>query len=125
MARKKTDEPTPEPKDEAPAEQPAPEPGRQQVQLRIDQSRMETSYANQFRANATAEEVMLDFGMQTVGPPTGPEAQAQVLFQATQRIILSHYSAKRLALAMGQIVRQHEAQFGDLELDVAKRRKQP
>ena len=42
--------------------------GQRQVRLRIDERTMGTSYANAFRANGTAEEVMLDFGLNLVNP---------------------------------------------------------
>ena len=34
---------------------------------------------------------------------------------------MNYYSAKRLALTLGQIIRRYEQQFGELELDVTKR----
>ena len=96
--------------------------GQTQVQLRIDESKLQSTYANAFRTNGTAEEVLLDFGLNLVGPST-PETPPQILFQVNQRVVMNYFSAKRLALTLGQLIRQHEQQFGDLELDVAKRRK--
>ena len=53
--------------------------GQQQVRLRVDERNMSTSYANAFRTNGTAEEVMLDFGLNTVvqGGQAGADAQPQ------------------------------------------------
>jgi hypothetical protein len=45
------------------------------------------------------------------------------MFQIGERIIMNYFQAKRLALTLGQIVRRHEEQFGEIELDVNKRRK--
>jgi hypothetical protein len=95
----------------------------QEVMVRIDERNLRTTYANAFRTNATAEEVMLDFGLNLLGAPPKEGAQPEIVFQVTERIILNYYQAKRLALAMGQIVRRHEGQFGELELDANKRRK--
>jgi hypothetical protein len=95
--------------------------GQQQVQLMIDERNLNTSYANAFRSNGTAEEVMLDFGINQVMPPQGDQKQPGISFQVMQRVILNYYSAKRLALALGQIIQRHEAQFGELELDPNKR----
>lgn len=103
-------------------EQQAREQTGQQVQLRIDERNMSTSYANAYRANGTAEEVMLDFGLNLVRPGEDPKAPA-ITFQVNDRIIMNYYSAKRLAITLSQLVRRHEEQFGELELDVAKRRK--
>ena len=94
--------------------------GQQQVQLRIDEASMETTYANAFRTNGTAEEVMLDFGLNLMAPPQG--GKPQILFRVNERIILNYYSAKRLAITLSQLIRRHEEQFGELELDVNKRR---
>ena len=96
--------------------------GERQVRLRVDEREMSTTYANAFRTNGTADEVMLDFGLNVV-TPTGQQDQPEILFKVDRRVVMNYYSAKRLALAMGQVIRRHEEQFGELELDVAKRRK--
>jgi hypothetical protein len=36
---------------------------------------------------------------------------------------MNYYSAKRLAITLSQLIRRHEEQFGELEMDVNKRRK--
>ncbi|MGB2820391.1 MAG: DUF3467 domain-containing protein [Phycisphaerae bacterium] len=95
--------------------------GQQQVQLRIDESSLQTTYANAFRSNGTAEEVILDFGLNVVGPPT-QQGQPQILFKVNQRVIMNYYSVKRLAITLSQLIRRHEEQFGEMELDVSKRR---
>jgi hypothetical protein len=96
--------------------------GQQQIQLRIDEREMRTSYGNAFRTNGTAEEVVLDFGFNLTAP-TPQGGQPVIIFKVNERVILNWYSAKRLALTLGQIVRRHEEQFGQIELDVAKRQK--
>ena len=96
--------------------------GQQQVRLRVDERSMESEYANAFRTNGTAEEVMLDFGVNLMQPaPAG--GQPEIVFRISQRIIMNYYSAKRLAITLSQLIRRHEDQFGELELDVSKRRK--
>ena len=97
--------------------------GQQQVRLRIDERNMTTSYANAFRANGTAEEVMLDFGLNILVPSGKEQTQPEIIFQVNERVVLNYYSAKRLAITLSQLIRRHEEQFGELELDVAKRRK--
>ncbi len=99
--------------------------GQQQVRLRVDEREMKTTYANAFRTNGTAEEVMLDFGLNLVGQSPagqGDQNQPEILFKVNERVILNYYSAKRLAITLSQMIRRHEEQFGELELDVAKRR---
>jgi len=96
--------------------------GSQQVQLRMDEREMSTNYANAFRTNATAEEVMLDFGVNLPNPAASRE-KPEILFRITNRIVLNYYSAKRMAITLSQIIRRYEEQFGELELNVADRRK--
>lgn len=99
--------------------------GQQQIRLNIDERNLKTDYANAFRTNGTAEEVMLDFGLNLVAPPVQQDGQQvpQIVFQVNERIVLSYFSAKRLAITLSQLVRRHEEQFGEIELDVAKRTK--
>jgi hypothetical protein len=97
--------------------------GQQEIRIRVEDRGAATGYANAFRTNATAEEVMLDFGINSVVPATSPEARPEILFQVSQRIVMNLYSAKRLAITLSQVIRRHEEQFGPLELDVAKRQK--
>ena len=111
------------PADKPIEEQAREQTGQRQVRLRIDEQKMQTCYANAFRTNGTAEEVMLDFGLNLAEPAPDQADQPQIVFQLNQRVIMNYYSAKRLALALGQAVRRHEDQFGEIELDVNKRRK--
>ena len=105
--------------------------GQQQVRLRVDSRDMSTAYANAFRTHGTAEEVIIDFGMnmvmqapaQTEGDSaTGQDAASgEILFKLNDRVVMNYYSAKRLAITLGQIIRRHEDQFGELKLNVADR----
>ncbi|MBN1943400.1 MAG: DUF3467 domain-containing protein [Phycisphaerae bacterium] len=105
-----------------PIEEQAREQTGQQVRLRMDERNMTTSYANAFRTNGTAEEVMLDFGINLVAPGQEKD-QPEILFQVNNRVVLNYYSAKRLAITLSQLIRRHEDQFGELELDMSKRQK--
>ena len=121
-----TDEKESGPPTEKPVEEQAREQtGQRQVRLRIDERDMSSTYANAFRTNGTAEEVMLDFGLNVINPPAQqkPQDQPEIIFQVKDRVILNYYTAKRLAVTLSQLIRRHEDQFGELELDVAKRRK--
>ena len=113
------------PADKPVEEQAREQTGQRQVRLRIDERNMSSGYANAFRTNGTAEEVMLDFGLNVINPPAQqkPQDQPEIIFQVKERVILNYYTAKRLAITLSQLIRRHEDQFGELELDVAKRRK--
>jgi hypothetical protein len=118
---KESDSPADKPVEEQAREQ----TGQRQIRLRIDERNMRSGYANAFRTNGTAEEVMLDFGLNVANPPAQqkPQDQPEIIFQINERVILNYYTAKRLAITLSQLIRRHEDQFGQLELDVAKRRK--
>ncbi|MFP4106041.1 MAG: DUF3467 domain-containing protein [Phycisphaerae bacterium] len=114
----------PMPDGDKPLDEQAREQTGQQVRLHVDDRQMDTTYSNSFRTNGTADEVFLDFGVNLMNPPTTREGQAELTFKVSDRIIMNYYSAKRLAITLSQLVRRHEEQFGELELDVNKRRKQ-
>ncbi len=96
--------------------------GQRQVRVGVDERGMRTTYANAFRTNATADEIMLDLGMNLIGPG-GEGDQPEIIFRVNERVVLNYYSAKRLAITLSQLIRRHEEQFGELELDVSKRGK--
>ena len=102
-------------------QQAADQTGQRQVRLRVDERDLQSSYANAFRTNGTAEEVMLDFGLNMVGP-AGEDKIPEIIFKVNQRVIMNYYSAKRLAITLSQLIRRHEDQFGELEMNVANRR---
>lgn len=102
-----------------PAQQQQATPEQQQAaqQLQLDDSNIQACYANFCRVMGSPEELSIDFGFnpQTMGPP--PTAPLKV----TQRIIVNHYTAKRLLAALQHSVQQHERVFGVLETDVRRR----
>lgn len=116
---------TPEPSGDTPFGQPAPGAAQEPTRVLIDERNLETQYANAFRGNGTYEEVILDFGLNLPAPPQQAQPQQQarpdLIFHVRQRVILNYYTTKRLAIALGQMIRRHEQQFGEVELDVAKR----
>jgi len=96
--------------------------GQQRIQVHVDEKSLKTSYANVFRPTVTAEELILDFGLNIMLPPRQGKAEREIVFQANNRIIMGYYAAKRLAIALGQVIRRYEQEFGELELNAAKRR---
>lgn len=97
-----------------------------QVRLRINDREMETKYANAFRSNASHDELMLDFGINTVVSgrhDAEVESQSEIRFDVHSRTIMNYYTAKRLAMLLGNLVREHEGKFGEIKLNVADRSK--
>lgn len=95
------------------------------IQVQVDATNMETVYANAFQANATPEEVFISFGINQMMQPQSEDQPAKMMLKLDKRVVLNPHSAKRLAIQLSQVIRQHEQQFGPLELDVAKRSNTP
>lgn len=96
-------------------QQPQGQQGQQrQVQLRIDESRMTTTYANTIRTSTTADEVVLDYGMNL--PVPGQDNQPMLVFAVGSRVVMNWKGAKRLAISLGQVIRQYEERNGEIQL---------
>lgn len=89
----------------------------QKIQVRIDESRLQTTYANAFRQQSSAQEVILDFGINMIAPanPEEPDADRQMKFQIDNRLVMNYITAKRLAAMLVQIVQAHEQKFGEIK----------
>lgn len=84
--------------------------------IRVDDRNASRAYANFCRVSSTPEELIIDFGLNTAaaGAPG-------TVIPVDQRIVLNHYTAKRLLGALQYSIRRHESVFGPLETDVQKR----
>jgi len=106
--------PKPAAKPAAPAAAPA--EAQQTQEVVVDDSGANAGYANFCRVSSTPEELILDLGLN----PT-PYATGKVDVKVNQRIILNHFTAKRLWSALSMALQRHEQAFGVLETDVRKR----
>ncbi len=88
--------------------------GQQQISLRIDESRMHSAYANTIRTSTTADEVVLDFGLNL--PTQSQDGKPAMVFNIGSRVIMNWQGAKRLAISLGQVVRKYEEQAGEIPL---------
>lgn len=93
--------------------QPVEQPG--QSTITIDDSNVMAFYANFCRVSSSPEELVLDLGLNPHPYGTGHT------IKISQRIILNHYTAKRLLSALSLAVQRHEQAFGVLETDIRKR----
>jgi hypothetical protein len=91
-------------------------PAAQQQTLSVDDSHASAGYANFCRVSSTPEELILDLGLNP-----NPYAQGNVTVHVGQRIIMNHFTAKRLLSALGMALQRHEQAFGVLETDVRRR----
>jgi hypothetical protein len=87
---------------------------QQQIQLRIDESKMESTYANTIRTTTTQDEVIFDFGVNL--PVPGDNNQPTLLFAVGSRVIMNWGGAKRLAISLSQLIRQYEERNGEISL---------
>ena len=128
MGKKAEDDKT----QDSPAEQPAKTPEAKatpeapaateqvtQTKLNVDDSNAIACYANFCRVSSTPEELILDLGLNPQ-----PMGAGDVTIKVAQRIIMNHYTAKRLLSALSMALQRHEQAFGVLETDVRKRVKQ-
>ena len=88
---------------------------QQQIQLRIDESKMNTTYANTIRTSTTGDEVVLDFGMNLPAPTA--DGSPALVFSVTSRVVMNWVAAKRMAISLGQAVRQYEERNGEIQLE--------
>lgn len=86
-----------------------------QIQLRIDESKMTQTYSNTIRTSTTQDEVVMDFGMNL--PVQGPDNQPVLMFNVGSRVVMNWSGAKRLAISLGQVIRQYEERNGEIQLN--------
>jgi hypothetical protein len=87
-----------------------------QATIHVDDSVCTAGYANFCRVSSTAEELILDLGLNP-----HPYATGEATVKVSQRIIMNHYTAKRLLAALGMALQRHETAFGTVETDIRKR----
>jgi hypothetical protein len=82
----------------------------------IDYSSLSSVYTNFCRVNVTPEELILDFGL---NPDVSQPPKEAV--KLTHRVVMNFFTAKRLLLALNNVVGQFENSYGAMELDTQKR----
>lgn len=87
------------------------QPSTEQRRIMVDTAGAATNYSNCCHVASTKEEIVLNFGLNQAWD----QNQADLRVQVTNRIILSPFAAKRLALLLGAVVQQYERQFGTLD----------
>jgi hypothetical protein len=81
-----------------------------------DDSNMRSVYANVSNVAGGREEIVLLFGMNQAWHA----GQAEVKVQLTDRVVLSPFAAKRLAVLLNNVVADYEKKFGKLEIGVER-----
>jgi hypothetical protein len=91
-------------------------PATEATRVELDDSGVVALYANMCRVASTPEEVILDLALNQ-----NPLGTSTDKIRVSQRVILTHYTAKRLAALLTATTQRHEQMFGTLETDVRKR----
>jgi Protein of unknown function (DUF3467) len=87
--------------------------GLEGTTIRWDDANMKSSYANVCNVTSTREEVVMLFGINQAWN----RGQKEVTIQLTDRIIISPYAAKRLAMLLDGVMKEYENRFGALAVD--------
>ena len=110
-----SDNPAETPAQPAQPEQPA--PTRQP--LRISDRQLTTHYVNAFRTQSSAEEVILDLGLNRAElfPPQQPGGTPVqgIALDLSARVVMNWRNAKRLSEDLGKAVAAWEKQFGQIQ----------
>ena len=88
-----------------------------QVKIHWDDQNMRSAYANVCNVAGTREEIVILFGMNQAWH----SGQKEVTIQLADRVVLSPFVAKRLALLLNNVIRNYETQYGPLNIELASR----
>ena len=77
---------------------------------------MMTNFADVVNLQSTREQMCLFFGTNLSWSSDKDEANNPVRVELNSRIILSPHAAKRLSLALNDILEKYESRFGELKL---------
>ncbi len=98
-----------------PTQTAAQDEGGGQVKINWDDSSMDSTYANVCNVSSTREEVVLVFGVNQAWN----REQREVTVQLSNRMIISPFAAKRLAMLLNGVLKEYESRFGELKIDGA------
>ncbi len=100
----------PTPPAESASQAPAPAKQAAAPRLRLDDSGMQSSYANYANVTSTREETVLLLGMIQAFDRT----QNEIPVRLTDRVVMTPFVARRLARMLNNLITNYEAQFGPL-----------
>ncbi len=84
-----------------------------EAELVWDDRAMATSFANVVNIQSTREQLDLLFGISQAGVTVSDNTLS---IAVSNRIILSPFAAKRLSQALGNVLREYEARYGDIQI---------
>jgi len=90
---------------------------QQQVEIRVDETKMQTTYANTIRTSTTPDELILDFGLNITAQGNNANDPTRMLFAVGSRVVMNWSGAKRLLASLHQAVNAYEQTFGTIDLN--------
>lgn len=90
----------------------APKAAPAQPRLVWNDANMRSNYANVSNVTGGREEIVLVFGMNQAWQPGQEELKVDI----SERIVLSPFAAKRLAILLTGAIKAYETNFGKIEL---------
>jgi len=87
-----------------------------QTRILWDDTNMRSAYANVANVAGTREEIILLFGMNLAWHA----GQKDIKVQLIDRIVVSPFAAKRLAILLNQVLKDYETRYGTLEVGATK-----
>lgn len=91
----------------------APSDAGQQTHVHWDDSRMETFFANIVNIQSSGEQVDVFFG---TNKTWNLQSDREVKVELNGRVILTPHTAKRMWLALGNVIKEHENRYGPLNV---------
>jgi hypothetical protein len=85
-----------------------------EAQLRWDDQKMVTSFANVVNIQSTREQVDLFFGTNQTWNAANDKT---LTIELSNRVILSPFAAKRLSVALNGVMREYETRYGQLDVE--------
>ena len=86
------------------------------IQSTIAPAKFPPIYTNFVSISGAPEEIIFDFGLNT-----DPMGQSNSPVKLSHRLVMSHYTAKRLAIVLQACLARQEAVFGVVDTDIARR----
>jgi hypothetical protein len=93
-----------------------PVPGAGQARIVWDSSNVRSVYANVFNIGPGREEFVIFFGMNQAWDAEQKELKVQL----TERVVMSPFAAKRLAMALTGTVAEFEKRFGAIDIEARR-----
>ncbi len=95
----------------------AAQPAVGQTRIVWDDTNMRSMYANVANVAGTREEIVLLFGMNQAWHA----GQKDIKIQLMDRIVMSPFAAKRLAVLLNQVLQDYETRYGKLDVGAPTR----